>query len=198
MSGPGQDGGAGGAGGASGPSGVRRLPGVSPSRSEHGEGRGDGAVHWGGKSADQPGQDPAERSPHVPGRLLAAPGALEATGPLGSSLDRLSPLPLLAEGFGSLPKAPSGPHQAFGRGGGRGGEICIFSWVCSVLADSLRPRVLQPARLLRPWHSPLEWLAISSRGSSPPRARTWISCISYIGRRVVLCGFSLDLELPPQ
>ena len=44
----------------------------------------------------------------------------------------------------------------------------------------------------------LEWLAISSRGSSPPRARTWISCISYIGRRVVLCGFSLDLELPPQ
>ena len=154
MSGPGQDGGAGGAGGASGPSGVRRLPGVSQSRSEHGEGRGDGAVHWGGKSADQPGQDPAERSPHVPGRLLAAPGALEATGPLGSSLERSSPLPLLAEGFGSLPKAPSGPHQAFGRGEGRGGKICIFSWVCSVLADSLRPRVLQPARLLRPWHSP--------------------------------------------
>ena len=48
MSGPGQDGGAGGAGGASGSSGVRRLPCVPQPRSEHGEGRGDGAVHWGG------------------------------------------------------------------------------------------------------------------------------------------------------
>ena len=99
-------------------------------------------MHWGGKSADQPSQDPAERSPHVPGRLLAAPRALEATGPLGSSLDRSSPLPLLAESFWSLPLAPSGPHPAFGSGGGGGGKICIFSWVCSVLADSLRPGVL--------------------------------------------------------
>ena len=58
----------------------RCFPTMSQPHSEHRERRGDGAVHWGGKSADQPGQDPAERSPHVPGRLLAAPGALEATG----------------------------------------------------------------------------------------------------------------------
>ena len=47
----------------------------------------------------------------------------------------------------------------------------------------LWPYELQPARLLCPWDSPgkrtLEWVAISfSRGSSPPRDQTQVSCIA--------------------
>ena len=45
-----------------------------------------------------------------------------------------------------------------------------------------------PVKLLCPWDSPatiLEWVAIfSSRGSSWPRDRTCVSCLSYIGRFV--------------
>ena len=56
--------------------------------------------------------------------------------------------------------------------------MCLHA--CSVLADSLWPRGLQPARLLCPWGSPartLEWGAVpSSRGSSQPRDWTHISC----------------------
>ena len=31
----------------------------------------------------------------------------------------------------------------------------------------------------------LEWVAISSRGSSPPRHQTHVSCVSWIGRRII-------------
>ena len=52
---------------------------------------------------------------------------------------------------------------------------------------SLQPHGLQPARLLCLWNSPariLEWVASSySRGSSWPRNRTWVSCISCIADR---------------
>ena len=52
------------------------------------------------------------------------------------------------------------------------------------MSDSLRPHELQPARLLCPWDFPariLEWVSISiSRGTSPPRNRTWVSCRLYL------------------
>ena len=52
------------------------------------------------------------------------------------------------------------------------------------MLDSLQLHGLHPTRLLCPWDSPgriLEWVAISSsRGSSQPRDRTQISCISCI------------------
>ena len=46
----------------------------------------------------------------------------------------------------------------------------------SLVTDSLRPRGLQPTRLLCPWDSPMP----SSRGSSWPRGRTGVS--SFAGR----------------
>ena len=52
----------------------------------------------------------------------------------------------------------------------------------SVVSDSWRTHEVKPIRLLRPWDSPgktLEWVAIPfSWGSSPPRDRTWVSCIA--------------------
>ena len=58
-----------------------------------------------------------------------------------------------------------------------------LSFRCSVVSNSLQPHEL--TRLLCLWDSPgiLEWVAISSsRGSSPPRDRAQVSCISCIGR----------------
>ena len=54
--------------------------------------------------------------------------------------------------------------------------------VASVMSDSVRPYGLQPTRLLCPWDSlearVLEWVAMPfSRGSSPPRDRTYVSYI---------------------
>ena len=74
--------------------------------------------------------------------------------------------------------------------------------LASVWSDSYHPvdcNLLGSSVHVIPQSRIMEWVAISfPSGSSPPRGRTWVSCISYIGRRVVLCGFSLDLELPPQ
>ena len=40
----------------------------------------------------------------------------------------------------------------------------------------------------------LEWVAISpSRGSSPPRNRTHISCLFWIGRRVLYCWVTWEI-----
>ena len=66
--------------------------------------------------------------------------------------------------------------------------MCVFS--CSVMSNSLWPHGLQPARLLCPWNffqaRILELVAIShSRGSSRPRVRAGISCISHIGRWIL-------------
>ena len=51
---------------------------------------------------------------------------------------------------------------------------------CSVVSNSLWPHGLQPTRLLYPWNSPgknMDWAAIpSSRGSSPQRHPTKVSC----------------------
>ena len=53
---------------------------------------------------------------------------------------------------------------------------------CSLLSDSLLYHGLWLTRLLSPWDSPgkiLEWVVISSsRGSSPPRDQTHVSCSS--------------------
>ena len=63
----------------------------------------------------------------------------------------------------------------------------------SVVSDSWWPLVLWPARLLCSWTFPgkiLEWVAISySRGSSPPRDQSCVSCVSCIDRWVLyLCA----------
>ena len=55
---------------------------------------------------------------------------------------------------------------------------------CSVLADSLQPFGLQPTRLFCPWdvsgkNIGESWIS-SSKGSSRPRDRTRVSCISSI------------------
>ena len=70
--------------------------------------------------------------------------------------------------------------------------------ICSVASDSLRPRGLEPTRLLCPWDSPwtriLEQVAISySRGSSRPRDRTRISCI---GRQILYPCATWEVALP--
>ena len=58
--------------------------------------------------------------------------------------------------------------------------------VCSVTFDFLQPRWLWSAKLLCPSSSILEWVAISSsRGTSWPRDRTHISCVSCIGKRIL-------------
>ena len=51
----------------------------------------------------------------------------------------------------------------------------------SVVSDSLRFHGLLPARLLYPWGSPGKNIGVDcipfSRGSSPHKDRTWVSCI---------------------
>ena len=59
----------------------------------------------------------------------------------------------------------------------------------SVVSNSLRPHGLKPTRLLCAWDFPariLEWVAISYfRGSSQPRNRNLISCVSCFGRWIL-------------
>ena len=67
-----------------------------------------------------------------------------------------------------------------------GGQcVCL----CSVMSDSMWPRGLLPARPLSMGFFQtriLEWVAISSsRGSSQPRARIYVSCTSCIGRLIL-------------
>ena len=75
-------------------------------------------------------------------------------------------------------------------------SLCVCVCVCavcllrySVMSNSLLPHGLQPIRLLCPWNFPgkiLEGVAISySKGSSQPRDRTHISCVSCIGRQIL-------------
>ena len=65
-----------------------------------------------------------------------------------------------------------------------------ITWVVShsVMYDSFQPYGLACQALLCMGlfqARTLEWVAISSRGSSQSRDRTIISCISYIGRRIL-------------
>ena len=59
----------------------------------------------------------------------------------------------------------------------------------SVLSNSSWPQGLYLARLLYPWDFPGKNIGVvaisSSRGSSRPRDRTRVSCVSCIGRRVL-------------
>ena len=56
----------------------------------------------------------------------------------------------------------------------------------SVVSDSLQPRGLWPARLLSPWDSPGKNTGVGChcllQGSSRPRDRTRVSCVSCVGR----------------
>ena len=60
----------------------------------------------------------------------------------------------------------------------------------SVISDSLRPHGLQPNRVLSPWDFPGKNTGVGtisySRRSSWPRDQTNISCISCIGRQILL------------
>ena len=57
------------------------------------------------------------------------------------------------------------------------------------MSHSLPPHALWPTRLLCPWDSAGRNTGVgchaSHRGSSRPRDRTCVSCVSYIGRRVL-------------
>ena len=68
-------------------------------------------------------------------------------------------------------------HLSLGLTYNPGGGLIIKS--CPALCD---PMDYKPTRLLCPWDFPariLEWVAISfSRGSSPVRDQTWVSCIT--------------------
>ena len=59
------------------------------------------------------------------------------------------------------------------------GYIYMYVLSHSVMSDSLQPQRLLPARLLCPWgvfkQRILEWVVISSRGSSQPRDQTQVS-----------------------
>ena len=58
-------------------------------------------------------------------------------------------------------------------------RVCVS---CSVMSDSLQSHELYPARLLCPWDFTGKNTRIIvmpfSRGSSPPRDQTWVSCIA--------------------
>ena len=62
-------------------------------------------------------------------------------------------------------------------------------WVCAALSNSLWPYGLLPTRLLCPQDSPGKNTGLGFhfllQGSSQPRDRTHISCISFIGRQVL-------------
>ena len=70
----------------------------------------------------------------------------------------------------------------------------IHVCVCQRLScsDSLQSHGLYPARFLRPWTSPGQNTEVGgaipfSRGSSHPRDRTWISCLSCTGKWILYC-----------
>ena len=62
------------------------------------------------------------------------------------------------------------------------GFCCCCCSLTQSVSDSLRPHVLQPAKLLHPWILQariLEWVdTSSSRGSSWPKDQTWVSCLA--------------------
>ena len=79
-------------------------------------------------------------------------------------------------------------------------QLCLTLCDPAVVSDSLWPRGRLPgssvpgilqARIL-------EWVVIPfSRGSSWPRDRTWVSCISCIGRWVLYCRVTWEAPLMP-
>ena len=79
-------------------------------------------------------------------------------------------------------RTPAGQHLCFS-------DILALQVFCACLvaSNSLWPHGLQPNRLLCPWvllTRILEWVAVSySKGSSWPRDRTLISCVSWIAGR---------------
>ena len=79
------------------------------------------------------------------------------------------------------------------------GYFTLHVHVCSVMSSSLQPNGLEPTRLLRPWDFQiLEWVPISSsRGSSQPRDRTNVSCISCIGRPILYHWATWEAPIHP-
>ena len=68
-------------------------------------------------------------------------------------------------------------------------ESCMHACsVASVVSNSLRPHGLHPARLLCPWDSPGKDTGVGChallQGSSQPRDRTCVSCVSCIAGRI--------------
>ena len=64
------------------------------------------------------------------------------------------------------------------------GHICLLSNL--VMSDSLKPlwTLAHQARISQT--RILEWAAISyAKGSSPPKDRTWVSCVSCTGRQIL-------------
>ena len=68
---------------------------------------------------------------------------------------------------------------------------------CSFVSDSLRPRGLQPSRPLCPWGFPGKDTGVGFLlwGSSRPRARTQVSCVSYIGRQILYHCVSWEVPI---
>ena len=66
-------------------------------------------------------------------------------------------------------------------------HVCVFVLSHSVVSDSLQPHALYPSSIHGIFQAKiLEWVAISSsRGSSRPRAWTWVSCVPRIGRQIL-------------
>ena len=71
-------------------------------------------------------------------------------------------------------------------------RCCSVAQSCPTL---LEPHELQPARLLRPWDSPGKNTGVgchaSSRGSSWPRNRIWVSCID---RQILYCWATREVR----
>ena len=106
-----------------------------------------------------------------------------------------------------LVSGPDPPGFLFGHLGldlsllnGKGTGIGLYLTVCSVMSDSCDPMDCGPpgssvhgilqARIL-------EWVAISySRGSSWPRDGSCISCVSYIGRRILYHCSTWEAPIP--
>ena len=64
--------------------------------------------------------------------------------------------------------------------------VCVCAWLLSHVQLLATPWTVAHQRLC-PWNSPgkiLEWVAISSRGSSRPSDRTRLSYVTCIGRRL--------------
>ena len=64
---------------------------------------------------------------------------------------------------------------------------CMHAWSFICVPTLCQPHELQPTRILCPWDSPGKNTGVGyhaySRGSSWPKARTWISCVSCIAGR---------------
>ena len=128
------------------------------------------------------GHDPLGAPPSYNGRCDAC---THFTDEGGRSRELISPAPELARGGMGTQAQPQAEDHAL-RVAGTPVRVCWVAQSCPTLCNPTDHSPPGPSAHGVSQARILEWLSISlSRGSSQPRDRTSISCVSCIGRRIL-------------